>query len=237
MKKPILTFSLLILLTAVIVPVHASIEIQAVIEKNIHVVFDLENMDPAIYNETVQQGLFNVATIPTAINNYFEQRNLTKATCDYDPAQVIFRTRAIQVECHLAGSDVLGVTINAETMTKNYRVRTDWRNFRVGLTNETFLDFTEYFATSVSQWEQVNYTLNGKKHQAYYHNATNSNEIDPIFYFILPEKATNVHAVDETIIFEIPIPVEEALIDSPFLILATIIVLIIIAQLYRIIRK
>lgn len=239
MKRLILSHLLLILLATVMMPVHASIRIQAVIDQDVHVVIDFENIDPAIYDEVVQQGLFNVSIIPEAIREKFEQLNLTDARCNYDPAQEIFgsSTDSIHVEFYLTGSDILNFTINSETRTKTYRVRTDWRRFHINLTHETSLYFSRYFGLLVSRWEQINYTLNEKTHPTYYYNFTSSSQIDPSFYFILPEKATNVHAVKDTIIFEVPLSFEESFLDSPFLILTVLIVAVIIAIFYRRIRR
>ena len=239
MKRLLLLHFLLILLVSVIVPVHASIRIQAIIDQNIYVVLDFEKINATIYNDIVQQGLFDVSTIPEAIRENFEQQNLTNAWCNYDPAQEIFgdSPNSIHVEFYLTGSDILNLTVNTETMTRNYRVRTDWRKFQVNLTNETRLDFTEHFAKPVSQWNQANYTLNDKKHPAYYHNSTIQSQIDPSFHFILPENARDFHAVQDTIIFEVPLSFEESLLNSPFLILAVLVVVDAIVLLYRRIRK
>jgi hypothetical protein len=228
---------LLALLAATTLPVCASITTQAIVGQDIQVILDLANMDPAIYNTTVQQGAFAVSTIPETINAVFEVQNLTNARCEYDPTQQIFRdsTYSIHTEFSITGSDILGFTVKG--MTKEYTVRTDWRKFRVDLTNETSLDFAIYFATQVSQWDQINHTLNDTTHPAYFYNSTSLSQIDPEFYFLLPENAANIHAAGDTLIFEVPLSSEEAFLNSPFLILIVLVVVVVVAFLYRRIRR
>ncbi len=116
-------------------------------------------------------------------------------------------------------------------------MRTDWREFRVNLTLDLSVDFAKIFATPVSSWNRINYTLNGKKHPAYNYTSMALSQIDPSFYFVLPEKATNVHANGDTIIFDVPYSLEEALLNSPFLILFAVIIIVIVAAIYHRIRR
>ncbi len=239
MKRLIVIYSLIVLLAAFATSGHASITVQTVVDEDLHVVFSMESMDPAIYNETVQQSLFDVSTIPEAISANLEQQELTDARCNYDSDQEIFTdsTNSIRVEFYLTGLDILDSTIDADTRTKVYSVRTEWRKFQISLTNETNLDFANYFATPVAQWNKTSYPLDGKSHPAYFYNSPILSLIDPSFYFILPEKATNVNAVGDTITFEVPLSFEEIFLNSPFLILAVILVVLAIVFIYRRIRK
>jgi len=111
-------------------------------------------------------------------------------------------------------------------------MRTDWRNFHINITDEFSLDFTEYFGKPVSQWNFENMTR-----PTYYYNYTGSSSFDPSCYFILPAAATNVQAVEDTIIFDLPMPFEDSLLNSPFLILGALIVVIIAFSLYRKVKK
>ena len=242
MKKLALAHLLFfLLLVTLITPAYASVEIQAVIDQNVHVAFDFENINSTLYNKIVQLGVFNVSTIPRTIVKNLEERNLT-VTWGYDPELEIFNdaTKSIHVEFYLSGSDIVSLTSNKTTMNRIYNVRTDWRKFHVNLTNEFLLDFTEYFAKPISQsppWQRINYTLNDKVHPAYYHNYTDMISFDPLCYFILPATAINVHAVEDTIIFELPPSFEDSLLNSPFLILGALIVVVIAFSLYRKVRK
>ena len=226
------------LLVTLITPACASVKIQAVIDQDVHVVFDFENINSTLYNEIVQQGVFNVSTIPRTIVKNLEERNLTDVTWGYDPEVKMFNdaTKSIYVDFYLYGSDIVSLTSNKTTMNRIYNVRTDWRKFQVSLTNEFPLDFKN-LDKPVAEWQRINYTLNDKTHPAYYYNFTESNTFNPLFYFVLPATAINVHAVGDTIIFELPPSFEDSLLNSPFLILGALIVVIIAFSLYRKIRK
>ena len=236
MRELIATTLLIVLLIALITPACASVSIQASINQNIHVVFDFQNIDSTIYNETVRQDLFSVSTIPQAIEESLEERDLRDAECIYDPTQGIFEdsTRSIRVEFLLIGSDIIYVTINKTTMNKIYNVRTDWRKFHVNLTDDYVLDFSEYFGKPMAEWEFENKTTPAR----YYCNDTFSIDFDPLCYFTLPSKAINPHIAEDmdTIVFELPLPLGESLLNSPFLILVALIIVNAVAVLYRKIR-
>jgi len=237
MRELTATTLLLVLLVALITPSCASVSIQATIDQNIHVIFNFQNIDSTIYNETIRQDSFGVSTIPQAIEESLEERDLRNAECIYDPTQEISddSTRSIRVELLLIGSDIIYVTINKTTMNKIYNVRTDWRKFHVNLTDNYVLDFSEYFGKPMTEWEFENKTTPAR----YYCNDTSSIEFDPICYFTLPSRAINPHIAEDmdTIVFELPLPLGESLLNSPFLILVALIIVNAVAVLYRKIRK
>lgn len=237
MRELTATSLLLALLVSLVTPAYASVSIQATIDQNIHVVFDFQNINSTIYNEAIQQQLFNASTIPRAIKENLEQRDLKNAECIYDPTQEIFddSTRSIRVEFLLVGSDIIRVTISKTIMNKIYNVRTDWRKFHVNLTDNYALDFDEYFGKPIAEWEFENKTTPAR----YYYNHTSSIEFDPICYFILPSRADNPHIAEDmdTIVFELPLSIGESLLNSPFLILVALIIVNVVAVLYRKIRR
>lgn len=237
MRELTATSLLVVLLVTLVTPAYASVTIQATIDQNIHVVFDFQNIDSIIYNETIRQHLFDVSTIPRAIEESLEEKDLKNVECIYDPTQEIFddSTRSIRVEFLLVGSDIIHITINKTTTNKIYNVRTGWRKFHVNLTDNYALDFDEYFGKPVAEWEFENKTTPAR----YYYNHTSSIEFDPICYFILPSRATNPHVAEDmdTIVFELPLPLGESLLSSPFLILVALIIVNVVAVLYRKIRR
>jgi hypothetical protein len=237
MRELTATTLLLVLLVVLITPSCASVSIQATIDQNIYVIFNFQNIDSTIYNETIRQDSFSVSTIPQAIEENLEERDLRNAECIYDPTQEISddSTRSIRVELLLIGSDIIYVTINKTTMNKIYNVRTDWRKFHVNLTDNYVLDFSEYFGKPMAEWEFENKTTPAR----YYCNDTSSIEFDPICYFTLPSRAINPHIAEDmdTIVFELPLPLGESLLNSPFLILVALIIVNAVAVLYRKIRK
>jgi len=220
-----------LLLVTLITPAYASVKIQAVIDQDVYIAFYFDFEDnPTVYWIIQGENLITETTIPNKIR---EQKNLTNVDFFTEPVVFDDSTFSIYVAFYLSGSDILNFTVNTELMTRTYYVRTDWRNFHIDITDEFSLDFAEYFGKPVEEWtRQDNYTLNEKAHTAYYHNFTGS-----LCYFILPAAATDVQAVKDTIIFDLPMPFEDSLLNSPFLILGTLIVIIIASSLYRKVRK
>jgi len=223
----------LLLVVVLVTPVHASVTTQAIINQDIQVLFDFRNISPDIYgNITITE-----TTIPETIKNNLMQRGLTHVDYRYAPLDFNSTENSLHVAFILFGSDILNVTVNTKAMTKTYHVRTEWIKFQVNLTNGFSLNFTEYFGEPVERWQRINYTLNAKTHPAYYHNFTDSNTIDPACYFILPAAATNVQVAGDILTFELPLPFGDSLLNSPFLILGALIVVIIAFFLYRKVRK
>lgn len=234
MKKLATTCLLFALLITLFTPVHASAKIQAKIDQNIQVVFTIEDINSTIYTETKQnEKIFNITTIPKTIINNLKQQNLTRTRWGYNPEQQIFddSKNSITVKFYLAGEDIINFTFNKTTMNRIYQVQTEWRKFHVNLAHNFSLDFTHYFDTPIANW-----TYNDSE-KAYHYECTEPNSFDPTCKFELPPKATNVHAIEDTIIFEIPPLPEDLLLNSPFLILGALIIVIIIALIYRRLRK
>ena len=233
MKKLVATQLLLTLLVTLITPVHASVKIQATIDKNIHVIFIFENINSTIYNETKQnEQIFNITTIPKAILKNLEQQDLTCVRWGYKQ-EIIFNdtARSIRVEFHLAGSDIINFTFNKTTMNRIYHVQTQWRKFQVNLTHNFSLDFAQYFDKPIADW-----TYNDSE-KTYSYEFAELDSFDPSCKIVLPPTATNVHATEDTIIFEVPPLLEDILLNSPFLILGALIIVIIVTFLYRRLRK
>jgi hypothetical protein len=236
MKKSIVACLLFILFTTIIPPAHASVTIQATIDQGIQVALDFKNIDSTVYEEVRRESLFNRSTIPQAIVNNLKQRNLTRVA--YHDSELVFNDlkKSVHATFYLSGLDILNFTFAA--MTRVYYVRTEWRKFHLNLTDLFSLNFTEYFGTPIAQWQRINYTdPENKVHPAYFYNYTGPSPFDPLCYFILPTTATNVRAIEDTIIFEAPAPLEDTLLNSPFLILGALIVVNIAALVYRRLRK
>ncbi|MDH5713645.1 MAG: hypothetical protein OEY83_06890 [Candidatus Bathyarchaeota archaeon] len=232
MKKLAATHLLLTLLITLVTPVHASVKMQATIDQNIHVVFIFEDINSTIYSEAKQT--FNITTIPKAIIKSLEQQGLTRARWGYDPEQeIVFNdsARSMRVEFYLAGSDIINFTFNKTTMNRIYHVQTEWRKFHVNLAQNFSLDFAQYFDVLVANWTYSD------PERTYHYECTEPDSLDPSCKIVLPRTATNVHATEDTITFEVPPLPEDILLNSPFLILGALIVVIIIAFLYRRLRK
>lgn len=242
MKKIVKAHFLFIaLLFALITPAYASVTMRAIIiDQDVCITFSFKNMNSSIYWTIKNRSLITNWTIPNIIFSALEQRNITHVYCYTGPKPVDFdaQTRTIIVTFCLYGSDILNFTVDTKSMRRTYSFRTDWRKFQFNVMDGISLDFNEYFGKPVEEWtRQDNYTLNGKVHSAYYYNFTGSTLLDPLCYFILPADATNVRAVGDTIIFELSPSFEDSMLNSPFLILGAIIVVIVASSLYRKVRK
>ena len=239
MKKLIAINLLWFIFFSLIMPIHASVTVEGLIEQNIHVIYTIGNINSTLYEKILEQKIFSVLTIPQAIETYFEEQNLDDVKLDYDPTKEIFNnsTKSIRVEFYLSGSDILDSTTNPAVMTETYNVETGWRKIHVNLTDDFSLDFAEYFQISVSEWQIVDYTINEEVHPTYLYNYTTPTTFDPLCRFVLPTRANNVHATKDTIIFELPISLGDILINSPFLVLGVLIIANIVLIAYRKIRR
>lgn len=239
MKKIVAINLLCFIFFSLITPIYASVTVEGLIEQDIHVVYAIENINSTLYERILEQKIFKASTIPRAIETYFEEQNLEEVTLDYDLTQEIFNnsTKSLRVEFYLSGSDILDSTVDQAAWTKTYNVETEWRKVHVNLTDDFSLDFAEYFQEPVSEWQFINYTINGEVHPTYIYDYTDPTTFDPLCRFVLPTKATNIHATQDTIIFELPLPLEDNLINSPFLVLGVLVIVNIALIAYRKIKR
>ena len=93
---------------------------------------------------------------------------------------------------YLAGSDVIESILNPETLSTTYKIKTDWRKIRVNLTDNFILDFIKYFQPPISEWQLVNYPVNGELRQTFFYNYTELTTFDPTCHFILPVNVFNI---------------------------------------------
>ena len=232
MKSPVLPCLSLVLL-ALITPVYASVELEAVIGQDIDVTLDFRSLNATIYEALKAELQSDETKILDIIRVNLEERNLTNVEYRWEPVDFDDAGKSIIVRFHLSGSDIVTLTFSEETIGRTYHVRTEWRKFELAVTNGVSLNFTEYFGTPLSEWNFENETA-----PTYYYNYTDTAAFDPACYFILPTEATDVRVEGETIIFELPqISLVESLLNSPFLILGAVIVAALISSLYRTIRK
>ncbi len=228
MKKLMIPYILFILIATPTV-LADSITIESTINESLHVTFKFAGIEPQLYSEIENQG-FDISTIPNAIEGKFEQQNLANARVIYDLNQEIFNgdTHSIYVEFLLAGSDVISYTLSETDMARTFRVRTDWRKIQVSFTQNFSLNFEEHFGAPLTEWQRVNNTVFEKSIES---------PFEMSFRLILPEKAVDVQAGEDTIVFKVPPALEDTVLNSPFLILGAIIIASIIVVVYRKARK
>jgi len=239
MRKIVLASLLCFLFVASIAPAYASVTFKTIINDSFYVSFDFININSTLYYGIRAQGIFNSTSIPQAIVRNLEKQNLMKVSYQLISTDPFNATeKSIHVEFSLGGEDILSYTVDRATLVKTYNAKTNWIRFDIKLSDTFTLNFSTYFATSVSNWQRINYTINGDIHSAFYYNSTiGTAPFNVLCYFILPTKAMNIKAIVDTLIFEMPPLLEDRLIDSPILILGAIIVANIVVIIYRKIRK
>jgi len=232
--KRIVAACFLLAMMAMMMPVHASVTMKVTMDQNIMVVFDFEDMDPSTYYQV--KPLLNATAIAQAILKNLEEQNLTNTRSEYgaEPERFDDATLSIHVEFYLAGSDIISFGFDRATMNRVYSVRTGWRKFHLNLTDEFSLDFTKLLGEPMSKWQKTNYTdTESKARQAYYYSYADEDSSGVSCYFILPTAATKVRVYGDTVTFEIPPAPEDALINSPILILSGLLILNIIFAIRR----
>lgn len=231
-KSPLVLAFLLILSTVTVLPVHASVSVNATVNDNIFAVYKFENLNSTVYDEVKANQQFNISTIPTIITKNLEDQGFTQVNWGFGPQTDIFNdtTRTIQVSFYLGGSDIISFTLNTTILRRTYQVQTEWRRFQLSLTSNFVIDFTQYFNPLVEKWQKPNSTT-------YHIDATGTDFFNLVsFNLVLPASATNVQAAGDTITYEVPPYFEDVFLGTPFVILAVLIVAIIIVLAYRRVR-
>jgi hypothetical protein len=228
MKKVVVFHILFLLATVPTVLADSSVSLQATISESVEVVFRFTNIEANLYNEIKTQGIFNASTIPKAIEKYFEQGGLANAWVVHNPYQNIFgEANSFHVKFVLAGFDVVSYALNKTRMARTFWVRTDWRRFRVSLTQNFSLDFDEHFGVPLSEWQLS---------ENVWEKRSIEDGMEMLFRFVLPEEAYDIRTQDDVIVFEVPLAFEDSLLNSPFLILGVVIAVNILVLVYRRVR-
>lgn len=225
MKKIIASF-FCILFISCILPVYATVSVtaQAEADEKIHVVFHFSNITDY---QLINQSLIDNTTIPEAIISQNSQLEI-----NYSASELSFNDSASSIHAvfNLYGADVLNCTLNMNTMTRMYSLKTDWRKFHLNLTAVSY-NFTEIFSKSIGEWQNC---TDSEDRTCFIYSGNS----DVSFSFKLPTSAKNIRiADDEMIIFEIPLSKGDNLLNSPFLILIVVIVANIFAFVYRKAKK
>lgn len=237
MKKIAPTIFITVLVLSIALPVNAQITTKCTVDDSLFVAFDFQNLNQAVYDEAVTQ--LNAETIPKAIVEDLEAKNQTRVHYGLGPQPITFdnNTKTIHASFFLGGSDIISFSMQKFTMKRAYQVKTDWRRFQVDLTSSFSVDFAQHFAKLVVEWQRINYTdTQGSVHPAYYHESEQTGAFQMFFYFILPASAQRVQVQRDTITYDMPPRFEDQLLNSPFLILGGLAVILIIVLIYRKIR-
>jgi len=232
MKKNALLLACFTLLSfALISSAHAPVEVKSTIKDNIYLVYNFKNLDETVYNQTTTNPqFFNSSTIPQIILKNLDKQNLKNVYYELPSYLFDYSTKTISVSFYLGGSDIISNTINRTSMKKIYQVKTEWRKFQVNLTSSFSINFAQLFAEPVEKWHQPSQTTYYiETHETGFFSALS-------FNITLPTTATNVQAQGDTITYEIPPNLEDVFFNSPFLILAVLLIITAVALIYRKIR-
>lgn len=229
MKKAALTCLLGFLILSTVYPAYAAVTIKATVGDNVFVTFDIENLDPPVYDQAVAQ--INAETIPKAIVSTLNLIDLKQVQYSFgsDPLVLNGDAKTIESSFFLSGSDVISFEMNRTSMKRSYEVNTSWRKFELSLTSNFTLHFAERLDTAVSDWQKSNATT-------FFFESQRANEPDMTFYLYLPGSAQSVRVDGDTVFFEMPSSFGDLLLDSPFLILAALAVALVVVLIYRRLR-
>jgi hypothetical protein len=226
MKKLAVANFILVLMLSISIPVKAEMTANVRVDSSLFVTYDFKNLNQTVYEQAFAQ--FKADTIPNLIVKNLAQKNQTLVHWGLGPEPLEFDngTRSIHTEFFLGGSDIVSLTINTTTLIHMYQVKTDWRKFQLNLTSNYIMDFAKNLLTPVAQWPRLNSTT-----FFYENNQTGSLNIS--FYITLPASATGIQVQGDTISYELSPVLEDQLLDSPFLILGSLVVALIMILLYR----
>lgn len=238
--KNLVLAALFCILLATFTPVYASNNVEVIINDNFQVSFDFGNINATTYSEIkAHPEIFNSTSIPSTIVKNLDKQNLKQVSWSQASTDIFNdNEKSIHVEFSLGGEDILSYTLNTATQSRTCSVKTAWMQFDIKLTSTFVLNFSTYFATSISNWQRVNSTAEGIVHPAFFRNSTAGMPSSyAVCYFILPATATNIQATGTILTFDTPLVFEDRLLNSPILILAAVIVANIFFIIYRKVKK
>jgi hypothetical protein len=194
--------------------------------EDLFVTYEFKSLDQTVYDQAKLQ--FTAEKIPDIIVNSFEQKNQTVGTRAL-PLESEDASRMIRSSFYLGGSAIVSFTVNKTTLNRVYEVKTDWRKFKVNLTDDFSVDFAQHAATPVAEWRKLDDTT------LYYENKE-TGTLDLFLYLVLPSSASKVRAEGDTVFFEVPPSTEDIVLGTPFLILIALAIALVIILLYRKVR-
>lgn len=228
MKKQLVTTLFVVLVAWILMPVSAETRVDIKVDDSLFVTFEFRNLNQTVYDQAQTQ--FGADKIPEIIVGGFEKRNQS-VRWGPSPIPLDFEgaNRTIRNSFFLGGSSVVSFSFSKTEPKRMYEVRTDWRKFKVNLTDSFSVDFAQYTAKPVAEWEKGDATT------FYLENRETSGQ-EFFLYLVLPASASSVRAVGDTVFFDTPLHLEDQLLYSPFPILGALAVALVIILLYRKVR-
>jgi len=212
----------LVLSAQMVLPVSSRVEVDAAVNREkVRVSFEISGLNSTIFEEMVKEELITNQTIPEAIKSQRKLQISYEGTVEFKN-----ETNSVFAKYSFWGSDLLSRSI--EGSVEKYRLRTDWRKFKLNLTRDFSVNFAGLFGAPVKEWNRTGLE--------YYYTSHAPNGLGKVcFHLKLPSWASDVHvATDgETILFERTFSLEERFINSPFLVLAALAVVYLFVLVYR----
>jgi hypothetical protein len=210
-----------------VVPVCAEVSVTVRADDSLSVVYEFRNLDQSVYDEAKTR--FAADTIPRIIADNMANQNRTVQWSVIDATFSDDASRTIRNSFTLSGSGLVSSSLNKTDMKQMYEVRTDWRKFKVDLTDSFSFDFNRYAAAPVEEWQKPNATAFHLENRA-------TGTLDLQFYIVLPASASEIQVTSNTILYKMPASLLDQFLYSPFPVLAALAIALVIVLLYRRLR-
>jgi len=224
MKKHLLAILIGALVLSSITLVNGEITADVNVSESLFVTYEFKNLDQPVYD----QAQLTAEKIPETIASNFGKNNQTvlwgAAALEQNAT-----TRTIRNSFYLGGTAIMSFSVNQTTLKRIYEIKTDWRKFKVNLTDSFSVDFASALATPVANWQKTDATT-------FYYENRNTGTLDVLFYLALPASAMGIRVQGDTVFYEAPSLLEDQLLGTPFIILIALAIVLLIILLYRKVR-
>jgi len=213
-----------------------SVTTKSFIDNSLSVTYSFAGFNESVYNQIKNNAQFNESTLPEIIVGNMAKRDLKHVTWGLGPQPISYNDAngTVDVSFFLGGSDIVGYSMNRTSINRTYKVTTDWQKFQVNLTSNVSVNFASTIDKTVSEWQKINYIDTFQNvHPAFYYRNNKTSTMDLSFYLVLPSAAFDVRVEGGTVTFQTPAQLGDQLLSSPLLVLATLIIVMVIALLYR----
>ncbi len=220
----------------------ALVNVISEVDQGIHVALSVDGINSTVMERLMQTEIFNSSTIPGLIVENYKGRGYTNVLFYGEDLEVNPAGKSIEVSFYLVGADVVNFEPDRNASSLVYTVRTEWRRVNLKIRDRNgseilTLNLAKYFGRFIEEWNQTEYMdPEGHVHKLFvyeYHGSPSSLENYAVFRIILPRDATDVKVIGDIITFRIPLPVEDAFLSSPFIILIAVVFI----NLFALVRR
>lgn len=215
-----ISFSLVLALMLIPQAYAFSVDVEAEVGRDLNMIIRIRHLDFHNYTLFKLNETKVISNVKACFEKSLEGQNLT-ATVSVEPLEFDEENFSITIRARISGSDVVYISTDPESLNRTYEVETRWRRFQLNLTDKLSINMTELFGYWLQNWNRTDNTISFESE-----NST--------FTFVLPESASNI-VVDrrEVIIFRVPPSFQDKLINSPLIALIGVILLPVVAAVYR----